>query len=62
MIAYKFPAVERVTTIKDIVYQVGRSGVLTPVAILKPIKIDGVIVSRATLNNFIYRKARYSYR
>lgn len=54
MVAYKFPALEKETTIKDVIWQVGRSGVLTPVAILEPVEIDGVIVSRATLNNFDY--------
>ncbi len=54
MVAYKFPALEKETTIKDVVWQVGRSGVLTPVAILEPVEIDGAVVSRATLNNFDY--------
>jgi DNA ligase (NAD+) len=52
MVAFKFPAVEKVTKIKDIVVQVGRTGVLTPVAILEPVNIDGVVVERATLHNF----------
>jgi len=39
------------TTIKDVVWQTGKTGVVTPVAILEPINIDGAIVSRATLNN-----------
>lgn len=50
-IAWKFPAQKAKTIIKDIKLQVGRTGVLTPVAILKPVKIDGSIVSRATLHN-----------
>jgi DNA ligase (NAD+) len=50
--AYKFPAVEKITTLKDIILQVGRSGVITPVAIVEPTNIDGVIVERATLHNF----------
>ncbi len=52
MCAYKFPAVEKSTTIKDIVLQVGRSGVVTPVAIVEPTDIEGVTVTRATLHNF----------
>lgn len=51
-VAYKFAAVEKVTTIKDIHLQVGRSGVVTPVAIVEPTNIDGVVVERATLHNF----------
>ena len=51
-VAYKFPAVEKITTLKEIVLQVGRSGAVTPVAIVEPIDIDGVIVERATLHNF----------
>ncbi len=52
MVAYKFPAVEKETILEDVVIQVGRTGVLTPVAILKPVEIGGVIVERATLHNF----------
>ena len=52
MVAYKFPAVEKMTRIKDIVPQVGRTGIITPVAILEPVEIEGVIVERATLHNY----------
>ena len=52
MVAYKFPAVEKETIIEDVVIQVGRTGVLTPVAVLKPVEIGGVTVERATLHNF----------
>ena len=51
-IAFKFPAREVTTTLKDIVVNVGRTGVLTPQAILEPVEISGVIVERATLHNF----------
>jgi DNA ligase (NAD+) len=50
-LAYKFVAREEKTTIEDIVVQVGRTGVLTPVAILRPVQIGGVTVTRATLHN-----------
>jgi len=50
-IAFKFAPAESQTIIQDIVVQVGRTGVLTPVAILQPTNIGGVIVSRATLHN-----------
>ncbi len=50
-IAYKFPARQEITQIIDIVAQVGRTGTLTPVAIMKPVRIGGVEVSRATLHN-----------
>ncbi len=51
-VAYKFPAVEKITTVKEIVLQVGRTGAVTPVAIVEPTDIDGVRVERATLHNF----------
>lgn len=51
-VAYKFPPKGRTTTLLDVVVQVGRTGVLTPVAILEPVEIAGSTVSRATLHNF----------
>jgi DNA ligase (NAD+) len=50
-IAYKFPAMEETTKIEDIIIQVGRTGTLTPVAVLEPVNIGGVTVQRASLHN-----------
>ncbi|MCD6485775.1 MAG: NAD-dependent DNA ligase LigA [Syntrophobacterales bacterium] len=50
-IACKFAAIQATTTIEDILIQVGRTGVLTPVAVMKPVRVAGVMVSRATLHN-----------
>jgi DNA ligase (NAD+) len=49
--AYKFEAHQETTTIKDIIVQVGRTGALTPVAVMEPVKVGGVEVCRATLHN-----------
>ena len=51
MIAYKYPAERKETVLKDIQIQVGRTGVLTPVAILEPVELSGTTVSRASLHN-----------
>lgn len=51
-IALKLPAIERETKLNSITWQVGRTGVVTPVGELEPVNIDGVIVSRCTLHNY----------
>ena len=51
-IAYKFEAEEISTILKDVVWQVGRTGKVTPIAILEPVELAGATVSRATLNNY----------
>ncbi|HHT63706.1 MAG: NAD-dependent DNA ligase LigA [Bacillota bacterium] len=56
--AYKFPAEEAETRVKDIIVRVGRTGVLTPTAVLEPVKLAGSTVSRATLHNEDYIKEK----
>jgi DNA ligase (NAD+) len=53
-IAYKFPAREVTTQLLDIGVNVGRTGVLTPYAILEPVEVGGVVIKQATLHNFDY--------
>jgi DNA ligase (NAD+) len=50
-IAHKFPAHEETTVVEDILASVGRTGVITPVAVLKPVHVSGVTVTHATLHN-----------
>ncbi|MGE5573765.1 MAG: NAD-dependent DNA ligase LigA [Bacteroidota bacterium] len=50
-VAYKFPARQATTKVRDIIVQVGRTGTLTPVAVLDPVELAGSTVSRATLHN-----------
>jgi len=51
MVAFKYPPRQETTTIEDIIVQVGRTGALTPVAIVTPVRLGGAIVRRATLHN-----------
>ena len=51
-LAYKFEAEEVTTIVKDVIWQVGRTGKLTPLALLEPVELGGATVSRATLNNY----------
>jgi DNA ligase (NAD+) len=53
-IAYKFPAERKETKVKDIIVEVGRTGTITPTAILEPVRLAGSTVSRATLHNSDY--------
>jgi len=50
-IAFKFSPKEGVTIIEDVIFQVGRTGIVTPVAVLKPVEVGGVTISRASLHN-----------
>lgn len=57
-VAYKYPPEQKQTVLRDIVIQVGRTGVLTPNAVLEPVRVAGVTVSRATLHNRDFIKER----
>jgi DNA ligase (NAD+) len=50
-VAYKYPARQETTVVNDVLFQVGRTGTLTPVAVLEPVQVGGVIVARSTLHN-----------
>jgi DNA ligase (NAD+) len=55
-IAYKYKPEEAITTLEDVVFQVGRTGAVTPVAVLKPVQLSGTTVQRASLHNEDYIK------
>lgn len=55
-IAWKFPAIAVDTELIDVKWTVGRTGVITPIGILKPIEVDNVIISNVTLHNWLYLK------
>ena len=57
-IAYKFPAEEVITKLKDIIFTVGRTGKITPNAVLEPVRVSGSMVQRATLHNEDYIKEK----
>jgi DNA ligase (NAD+) len=58
LIAYKFPARQETTKLLDVKFQVGRTGIVTPVAVLQPVPISGVTVSSATLHNEDYYRQK----
>ncbi|MEG1008846.1 MAG: NAD-dependent DNA ligase LigA [Clostridia bacterium] len=57
-VAYKYPPIEKETTILDVITAVGRTGKITPMAVMTPVHISGSIVSKATLHNFSYIKQK----
>ena len=57
-VAYKFPPEEKETALEDIIIAVGRTGVLTPTAVLSPVRLAGTTVSRATLHNLDFIRQR----
>jgi DNA ligase (NAD+) len=60
-IAYKFPAQQAITKLEEVSFQVGRTGILTPVAHLTPTQLSGVTISRASLHNRAFIQERWLY-
>ena len=57
-IAFKFHSNEAITKIIDVEYKIGRTGIITPIAILEPVNLEGAIIKKATLHNFDYIKSK----
>ena len=57
-VAYKYPPEQKETKVLDIIFNIGRTGVLTPLAILKPVEVAGSVVSKVTLHNIDYLKEK----
>lgn len=57
-VAYKYPPEQKETTVNDIALQVGRTGQVTPLAILEPVRLAGSVISKTTLHNFDYIKSK----
>ncbi len=57
-VAYKYPPEQKATKVKDIVLQVGRTGQVTPVLIIEPVRVAGSIIAKTTLHNFDYIKEK----
>ena len=57
-VAYKYPPEKKETTIKDIIVQVGRTGAITPMAVLEPVRVAGSVISKTTLHNEDYIKEK----
>ena len=57
-VAYKYPPEQKETKVLDIIFQVGRTGQVTPVVILKPVRVAGSIISKTTLHNFDFMKEK----
>ena len=57
-VAYKYPPEQKETKVLDIIFQVGRTGQVTPVVILEPVRVAGSIISKTTLHNFDFMREK----